>query len=1067
MQDGLSQSTVTDIAQDNLGYIWLGTQSGLNRFDGVNVDIFLSDSANPDTIEQPYVRKLLFDGDRTLWIYGDQTIDSIDVQTLKVTRWSERIYKLHIRNPDQEYNAIHLHDIALNPDNTVSVLTSESFVKLDIYNNDAKLNQRLTDFVSDKPIEKVHIIEQTVYFLDKNCLHVREFSGASKPSICSDDVQEFTSLKGDEVHQDTILLFHKSGFSIFDTETKKLENIEVLDENFKNPVEITDVLSVKAGYWLATVSGLRFWDKQQSKISKSFRSNFSDVYSISADYIFSLFQSQDGLIWIGNSAGVNYFSQQQQFVHLLQKRETVNTKSENYVTSITRDYKGDLWIGTYSSGLYTYSNNFAVLSHIPVVPVGGKWVTPSYISKVFEDQSRNLWILSTNGLFIRPFGSDSFFHLEEIKTAETTFKLLDLATMIEDRNGDIWLGSEKGFYKVEISQGIDESFSLNHLNFIDYTSKIPSAFMDSSYGVYTLFEDLQGYIWLGGSKGVIRFNPISNQYEHFLSEPLNPQTLSSNDVNVIYEDLLGVLWVGTVSGLNRVRYDDKGNIYFQRITKSDGFSDDYICSILSDKDGNLWLSTVKGISKYHPDRGLPTNFNYNDGLQYSEFFTNAQFSDTDGGLYFGGLQGITYFYPEEIKAKFSKQQISIVSVKENNQTVQLTQNDGLYFAQVNQNSQVGIRFAVLNYIDANNIEFRYRITGLAEDWIELEGKRFIHLHNVQQERLDIEIQMRYKDGAWGVNTTKLELFVERAFWSSTVGFIVYFIILLAAIISISAYLYYLIRRRIQNKESQIQAEKAKSGMLLNDKKSLVYQLEDLQYSMAEQSYQLEQLENKVEQSTINDQLTGFKTKYYLRKNIKQELQSIVQTWRDSEDLKGIHLGVFAIDIDNLAVINAQHGHLCGNEILRQVAESLRSISYGTDTLVRWEGATLVILSRAIAKREQMVQAEKIRNIIASRKFDLGNGLNIDITCSIGFTRFPFIENSQKPLTWEQIIFIAEKALWVAKTNSRNAWVGIFSNQFTRRHEVQTKLSNDLPALILSGQLDYVSSIPKSKKLTWH
>lgn len=373
---------------------------------------------------------------------------------------------------------------------------------------------------------------------------------------------------------------------------------------------------------------------------------------------------------------------------------------------------------------------------------------------------------------------------------------------------------------------------------------------------------------------------------------------------------------------------------------------------------------------------------------------------------------------------------------------------------------------MFNYINANNLEFRYKIEGLTNDWIHLGSSRLIRLHSVEQESFNIRIQVRYEDGDWSSKESQLKIAVIKGFWRSSKGFALYFVVLSLFVFVVFFYIYRSIKKALRLKERLLKESESKSQMLLKDKKSLLYRVEDLQYSLSEQRYQVELLSSKLEQSAVDDQLTGFRTRSYLKASIQQELDSILSTWRDKTELQGVYLGVFAVDVDNLATINQQYGQLCGNEVIKQLADCLRTICYGTDTLVRWQGATLVILSRGIEKREQMLLAEKIRNIVASRKFDLGNGSTIDVTCSIGFTRFPFTDNIEKPLTWEQIIYVVEKALAVAKKNSRNAWIGIFANQFTRSSELEAKLASDLPALIVSGQLDYVSSIPKSKKLLW-
>ncbi|MHC9510751.1 ligand-binding sensor domain-containing diguanylate cyclase [Kangiella sp. M94] len=1070
IENGLSQSTVLSLAQDSLGYTWIGTQDGLNRFDGVQNTIFRHSPTNSETINSPTISNLLFDGNRTLWVLTPQGLDSIDIHTLRVTHWTNSLQNLLVdsNRSSTERQLKEVWSIALNPDQTLSVLGADYFAIIDIENKTVNHNQRLTDFIEDKQLQKMTVIGQRIYFMQKNCILHVDFAGAQRKEYCAEEIDKFDAFFSFEEDSDHLYLSRSTGFSSFEMNSGEFNHFNIYDSKTDSFVEVESLLPDDKGFWLATITGLKYWDAKSQAVVQEHHANFSDKHSIASDYTLSLMRGFDGLIWLGTGLGVNYWDSREQFIHLLQKSEVASFERDNITTTLLKDYQGHLWIGTESSGIYQYNKSYTELNHYSSLPTEEGFVNTGYVADMLEDRDRNLWLLTGTSLFIRPYGSDNFLSFGSLKDNNgQTVNLKDLATIIEGRNGHIWLGGKQGFFKVTVNKSPD---GIRPQNIIieNLTERLPASFIQSKYGVYTMYEDLQGYIWLGGSRGLVRFSPLTFDLQYYLSDPNDPETLSSSDINVIYEDLLGVLWVGTVTGLNRIRYNVNGEVYFQRITVNDGFINDFICSILADRSGNLWVSTANGLVKFHPDKGRPINYTYSDGLQYSEFFANAQYADSEGYLYFGGLNGISYFKPEEIIIDKEHQPIKITEVVQNNerQPLSANQNNSQFTASIEYGDITDIKFTVFNYINAKNLEFRYKIEGLSNDWINLGHSRLIRLHTIERENINIRIQVRYEDGDWSSKESLLKINVEKGFWRSTKGFAVYFIALSLFILGVVFYIYRGIKKALRLKERQLKESESKSQMLLKDKKSLLYRVEDLQYSLSEQRYQVELLSSKLEQSSMDDQITGFRTRSYLKSSIQQELDSILATWRDKADLQGVHLGVFAVDIDNLATINQQYGQLCGNEVIKQLADCLRTICYGTDTLVRWQGATLVILSRGIEKREQMLLAEKIRNIVASRKFDLGNGSTTDVTCSIGFTHFPFMDNIENPLTWEQIIYVTEKALAVAKKNSRNAWIGIFANQFTRSAELDAKLASDLPALIVSGQLDYVSSIPKSKKLLW-
>lgn len=1062
IEDGLSQSTVYSIAEDKQGYMWFATQDGINRYDGNQIDQIKHIPNDPDSLASPSVESLIYDSAQTMWALTPQGIDSVDIHSLAVTHWTPRLEQLLEEDSTEKVEVV---SMSLMENSNLLVLTRSFIAELNVKENTVTRLTELDNLFSDYRIDNSLVHGNRFYFIDDSCLISVTLSGSDKETECLSsklDLDLLQKERGDVTGE--MYLAGDEGFAIYSIREKTLNYYPLFDGRSGGSTKALSFISHKNGYWIATDSGLKYWSRDSENVTVEYFADFTDYYSINNDYSMEIWKSSDGLFWLGTLSGINYWQSEQQFVHLLQKREVMKFRRNNYTTSLLKTHNDDFWIGTDSSGLYKYNSDFSTLEHYSALKVGDKLVGTEYVAGMLEDRYRNLWVIASAGLFFKPYNEDSFNLLTEVYDVNgKQIKLTDMSSIVETRKGEIWLGGVEGFYKIEIEYSNVDNIQNSRLKFVDFTHVVPKSLMETRYGVYTIYEDLQGYLWLGGSKGLARFNPINSEVELFESVADDPQTLSSSDVTVIYEDLLGVLWIGTVSGLNRVRYNSKGNVYFQRVTEHDGFIDDFICSILADSSGFLWVSTANGLVKFHPDKGVPANFTYKDGLQYNEFFTNADFADDDGNLYFGGINGITMFNPDEISIQKEQKELQVVSVKYDGVEQELTKEGDTYFANVKDEGVVTIRLSSFDFI--NDSEFRYKVDVFAGEWIQLEGPN-IRLHDIQNERLLIRTQIRQKNGRWGDKETVLLLGVEKSFWASAHGFLLYLLILSFVVIGVAVYLSRYFSKRIEKQEKKLKERKAQTQLLLTEKKSLLYQVEDLQYSLSEQRYQSERLENQLEHLKVNDQLTGFKTKHYLKQHIDKELESIASTWVENDGIAGVYLGVFAVDIDNLSMINKEHGQLCGNEVLKQAAECLRTISYGTDTLVRWQGATLLILSRGIEKREQMIMAEKIRSIIASRKFDLGNGASIDVTCSVGFGRFPFLQDPNEVITWEQLIYVISRALAVAKNNSRNAWLGIYTNQFSHPQEIRAQITTNLSGLLASGQLDYVSSIPKSNKINW-
>lgn len=1064
IEDNLSQSSVNSIVEDKNGYMWFATQDGLNRYDGRVFKHVMFAPKEDNSLSSPTVTNLYYNSDDTIWALTTQGFDSVDTETLQVTHWADKIIGLE-KQEDPNFRSIQIHAATPTDNQQILVLTDDYIVSID-HGTGRVIRLVQFDFlIANNNIRSFVYLNQRLYFLDDNCLVSVDLAGKGKASKCLSAELPLGEIKIDHQARNTIFIMGQKGFATYDVSSEELEYHQVYDNRKSKFAGILDILSHDNGYWLATSTGLKFWDATTQSITSEFYTEISDPYSITNDYVQSIWKSKDGIFWIGGLYGVNYWKSKQEFTHLLQKKEVMGFKLNNYTTSLLKTHTGDFLIGTDSSGIYKYNSDFSSLARFSPLPVGEELVNPGYVAGMLEDRNRNLWIISETGLFIKPFGEDRFNLIKEAQDVNgEKVHLIDMSTIIETRSGEIWIGGVNQFFQIKVRRN-SETANTYSLEFTSYRHLIPKELMDTKYGVYTIYEDLQGYIWMGFANGLIRFNPLTNSIEIFNSVPDDPQTLSNSDITVLYEDLLGVLWVGTVSGLNRVRYNSKGGVYFQRVTEDDGFVDDFICSILADESGYLWVSTSNGLVKYHPDKGRPVNFSYSDGLQYNEFFTNADLIDDEGSLYFGGVNGITLFNPNKVSINKVEKPLKITSVLQEGNVVNLTNQKGEYFARVKDSGVVTIELSTFDFINGKQSEYRYKIDAYGENWIYLDGPT-IRLHNLEQDKFLITAQSRPKNGKWNETEAVLRLSVNKGFWASAQGYTLYLIALTVVVLGMAIYLARYFSRRIAEQEIKLEERKAQTQLLLSEKKTLLYQVEDLQYSLSEQRYLSERLEGKLERQSFTDQVTGFKSKHYLKQHIDKELENITSTWLENDGIAGVYLGVFAVDIDNLSMINKEHGPLCGNEVLKQAAECLRTISYGTDTLVRWQGATLLILSRGIEKREQMILAEKIRSIIASRKFDLGNGASIDVTCSVGFGRFPFLENPKEVITWEQLIYVINKALTVAKTNSRNAWLGIYTNQFSHPQEIRTQITTNLSGLLASGQLEYVSSIPKSNKIDW-
>ncbi len=1061
--DGLSHSSVSDIIQDDLGFMWFATQYGLNRFDGTKFDYFYDDGSN-NSLSSNHINRLYKASDGLIWIHTSYGLDTVNQKTLRVKNWSGDIFdKLTEQNILSSKIKGTISDFRIFDEYIYLLINLELIVKVKISSKDILMTKSLKHLSKD--ITGLLMASNKLLLMTYNCffyLNSSDFKVEQKH--CFEGNIVLNKFYDGVVSNNRVFISTDKGYLHFNISTFETQEYSIKDSKSQSYIQVSSVNSTEQGYWLGTSHGLKFQEKTTGEVSEEYYYNSLNKFSLSNNDIISLYESNDGVLWIATGLGISILKPKQLFAHLLTKNDIQNFKSSNLSTNITEDSNRNLWIGTVSSGLYVYSKNRAVLDSVTVLDPRETIDFPEYVGKIYEDDNNILWVISDSGLSYKAINDDEFKTIENIIINKKKYATNNVFDVIEDRYQNYWLGSSDGLFKVKILFDSDtKRLNLRTISAINYVDELPPNFLSGDYGIYVLFEDLQGYIWAGGSNGLIRLDPSSLSVDHYVHEESNSSSLSGSDINTIYEDSNGVLWIGTTKGLNRVYYDNNGKIRFKRIGVKDGFATNYISAIQEDSDGYLWISTIKGITRYHPGKSNKVvNYYREQGLQDNEFFAKSSYKDKSGNLYFGGVNGVTVFNPKDMTVTSNVQPISFSGASQG--------QERLLFEDVGEinlinDEPVRIRVSNFDYLNNRKLLLRYRLSGTS-NWVTVEQADII-LNRVD-EKTSLKVQQLSPSGVWiepGIDLIikpKLSLFSYHILWPIILSLI------LVGLVFWMYWLYSSLNRQSNEKNLLLKREKAKQSLLMEEKLSLLHQVEDLHYSLSEQRYQVDKMESEIKQSKVKDELTGLFSRGYILKNIQSEISNIDLTWTNDND-KGIYLGFFCLEIDNFNSLRDQYGHIAANHVLVQVAESIINICYGSDIIARWQGASMLILSRGISKREQMVLAERIRNIIASRKFDLANGTTIDITVSLGFGRYPFVKtkNNEQGINWSKLIFLAETALASAQKNSLNAWIGIYSNQFTDLDAVDNDLLNKLPELINSGQLDYVSSIPKSKKIEWN
>jgi signal transduction histidine kinase/ligand-binding sensor domain-containing protein/DNA-binding response OmpR family regulator len=514
----------------------------------------------------------------------------------------------------------------------------------------------------------------------------------------------------------------------------------------------------KGTIWIGTGGGLSaFLGDRQGFVTA--RHDPRIPHSLSRNQIASLVVDESGLLWAGTVLGglnkLNPLENQFQSYHYNANIDI--SLADKLVYSFCET--GELvWIGT-SNGLSLFDpvrNQFQPLTGrlSELDRLKGYWVTT-----LLTASDSTIWVGTLGGLFrVAPEtmspGSEPNYRLERFpENVPQSNKLGSsrIRALYQDRQGDIWIGTAgDGLYRFSVRSGGE--MTLSH-------------FLKEAW-IRTIFEDGDGEIWLGTEgTGLYSYNRHTHSFSHYENSTQDTTTLSQNVVNSIYQDASGLIWIATYGGgLNRFN-NLTGK--FERFDEATGLPNNILYGILPDGQGNLWLSSNKGLSEFDPRSKLVRNFDVEDGLQSNEFNTGAFFkSRHNGELYFGGVDGFTRFHPDNLQQNAFVPPVLITEMKKFDNPVHLENLDEAALRLAHDENFVSFEFAALDYANPQKAQYAYRLDGLDKDWTHCGPRRYTSYANLAPGDYVFRVKGSNSDGIWNEAGASIRITVIPPWWQT-------------------------------------------------------------------------------------------------------------------------------------------------------------------------------------------------------------------------------------------------------------------------------------------------------------
>ncbi len=758
IEQGLSQSTVTDIVQDKIGYMWFSTENGLNRYDGYNFKIYTTEPGNSNSISSNFINVLYVDRNNFLWIGTNYGLNKYDPSSNVFTRFQYDRYS---------QNGISGNSItSVTEDNEGNIWAGTEENGLNKY--DLKEDKftvfenipRISTLLNDKDGNIWIGAGEDLYIYTISDKNVKKFNDIYKSNI---NLSNITSLYKDK--NNSIWIGAWQSIYKFDILTKTLLKIKKpFVEGLSNTIySFAD--DNRDNIWAGTAIGIY---KINPDGTGEFVPNDPRETPGSINYINSLYKDISGVMWGGaRGSGIIKYNP---YVKKIRIYKSIpgqrNSLSGRIVRSVYLDRAGILWVGTQWAGLNRIDRkngkykNFGLDKKVP----GSIWC-------IHGDKKGSFWLASRYYGLIK-FNTKSGKCKSYLNDPNNSNSIAGnmLETIFEDSEGFLWIGT--AFNGLDKFDPVTEEFT--HIN------KNDSQFNLSNNSVYAINEDNNKILWVGTRDGLNKIDLINRKNKIYKNDPNDPQSLSFNFISVIFKDRSGIIWVGTYGGgINK--YDRKTD-KFERFGREQRLANSIIYSILEDDDGNLWVSTNKGISKFFRDTEYFKNFDIKYGLQGYEYNLGASYRSPDGEMFFGGMNGLNSFYPSEIKINSNPPEITFtrleISGKEYEDLFVLNET-GLLELDHTQN-RLSFEFSALDYVDPNSNNYRYKMEGFEDEWTKSGNRRYVN-YTLPAGDYKFTVIGSNSDNVWNEEGASLRVTILPPWWKTNWFRLLFAVILISGL----------------------------------------------------------------------------------------------------------------------------------------------------------------------------------------------------------------------------------------------------------------------------------------------
>jgi PAS domain S-box-containing protein len=773
IQDGLSQGSGLAIIQDRRGFIWIGTEDGLNRYDGYRFRIYRP-SEDPSSVSENTANVLFEDSQDVIWVGTNNGLNRYNRDLDNFTRF--------LNDPQDPLSLSHntVYSICEDRSGTIWIGTEGGLNAFD------RKTGKFTRYIrgsTARPTSPQTAIRSLVedrsgilWMATYGGLHAFEPKTGRMTRYVHDPLDP-KSLSGNHV---SALFDDPDGMLWVGTEGAGLNALDRKTGRFTRYLHdynrprslshqnVYDIYRLRSGTLLvATYSGLNVFDEKKEDFTV-IRNNPADPASLSHDYIASLFEDRTGVLWIGTQGkGLNKFVPGLKKFQLYQRppNDPRGLISDS-IRSLAEDAAGNLWIATEDRGLDYWNRTTGTHSYLQHNPRDASSLSSDATYNLRMDKTGVLWIGTLGGGLNRyDPKTKTFSHFRHNPENPGSLSHDSVRGLCLDRKGTLWVGTEGG--------GLNK-FVPEKNEFVRYVNDPSRPDSLSHNTARTIFEDRTGGLWIGTfGGGLNKFNPEKGTFVRYRHREADPRSLSNDFVMSINEDSAGNLWIGTDGGLNKF---DPRTETFTGYSDKDGLPNNTIYGVLISEEDQIWMSTNRGLARFNPVTRAVKAFDIFDGLQSNEFNGGACLRTKAGEMFFAGSNGFNGFLPGRITENQQPPDVVLTDFQIDNKSVlpgkefngriilekAITETKAITLNR--RDRLVSFEFAALHYVAPEKNRVAYRMEGLEKEWIEPKDRRFVSYTNFPAGAYTFRVKASNNDGFWNEEGIAVQIRVVPPFW---------------------------------------------------------------------------------------------------------------------------------------------------------------------------------------------------------------------------------------------------------------------------------------------------------------